>query len=418
MNCLKTAIAVGCVLLAYVHSAQGRQAVYDKDGKVKTVEERKSDENAKSQEKANAASAPAGGSGSGSGTSAEFRKSVRDAKASTREEKEKGEKALKNYDFVGSELKGNLRPVRKEGKWGYISSFNGSYVKVRIPVIYDELRFTTNDLYGVKLGNKWGFVNSYGAVQVPIQFDELIRGFEGRTTALVLKEGKQFEIDRLGGEIGQKTDLATGKMETVKMTGSASIVDARDKQTYSTIKIGNQTWLAENLGAATFKNGDLIPEAKTAAEWNEASKQQKPAWCYYNNDPENGKIYGKIYNHYAVADLRGLAPEGWKVASTEDYALLVKTIRFDSKNAMKSKSGWLINEGTNSSGFTALPGGYRHGADFSNVGKYGIWWTSTPGAKPTEAAYRSIDADSKYSRELDGSDNTKDEGYYVRCVLL
>jgi uncharacterized protein (TIGR02145 family) len=81
------------------------------------------------------------------------------------------------------------------------------------------------------------------------------------------------------------------------------------------IKIGTQIWATRNLDASTFRNGDTIPEAKTDEEWKAAGNDKKPAWCYYNNDPANGKKYGKLYNYYAVKDKRGLAPEGWHIPS-------------------------------------------------------------------------------------------------------
>ncbi len=89
------------------------------------------------------------------------------------------------------------------------------------------------------------------------------------------------------------------------------------------IKIGTQTWSAKNLDVSTFRNGNPIPEAITNEEWEKAGKQGKPVWCYYNNDPKNGKIYGKLYNWYAVNDKRGLAPEGWHVPTDAEWATLI-----------------------------------------------------------------------------------------------
>lgn len=76
-----------------------------------------------------------------------------------------------------------------------------------------------------------------------------------------------------------------------------------------TIKIGKQIWMKENLSVSKFRNGDVIPEAKTNEEWVEAILQKKPAWCYYENQRGNELIYGKLYNVYAVIDSIGLAPE-------------------------------------------------------------------------------------------------------------
>jgi hypothetical protein len=87
------------------------------------------------------------------------------------------------------------------------------------------------------------------------------------------------------------------------------------QNTNSTIKIGSQIWASQNLEVITFRNGDNIPEAKTDEEWRTAEKEKKAVWCYYNNESENGKKYGKLYNWYAVSDSRGLAPKCYHVPS-------------------------------------------------------------------------------------------------------
>lgn len=154
------------------------------------------------------------------------------------------------------------------------------------------------------------------------------------------------------------------------------------------IRIGTQTWMAENLNVESFRNGDLIPEAKTKDEWKKAGEEGKPAWCYYQNDPENGKKYGKLYNWHAVNDSRGLAPEGWSIPSLADYYLLEKQVKkmkdvYGDVNRhsgikLKSIEGWKYNgNGTNESKFEALPGGYRNNRGFWDVGECGYWWTST-----------------------------------------
>jgi hypothetical protein len=89
-----------------------------------------------------------------------------------------------------------------------------------------------------------------------------------------------------------------------------------------TVKIGSQVWSTRNLDVSTFRNGDPIPEAKTDEEWKDAGNNQQPAWRYYNNDPANGKKYGKLYNWFAVVDPRGLAPVGWHVPTQQEWVAL------------------------------------------------------------------------------------------------
>jgi uncharacterized protein (TIGR02145 family) len=144
-------------------------------------------------------------------------------------------------------------------------------------------------------------------------------------------------------------------------------------------KIGNQVWTNENLNVEHFRNGDLIPESKTATEWEAAGNAKKPAWCYYDNDPKNGKKYGKLYNWYAVNDTRGLAPDGWHVPTDLEWPLLEFNLGDDAGKKMKSSSGWNHNgNGTNSSGFAGLPGGCRfYDGSFGNVGSIGCWWSAS-----------------------------------------
>jgi len=183
------------------------------------------------------------------------------------------------------------------------------------------------------------------------------------------------------------------------------------------VKIGNQEWASENLNVSTFRNGDAIPEAQTREAWVKAGEEGKPAWCYYDNDPENGNKYGRLYNWYAVTDPRGLAPSGWHIPSDEEWTTLADNLGGDDDAAgkkMKSKAGWYDNgNGSNTSGFSGLPGGGRNDdGPFYYIGSYGTWWSSTEDS-----------ADGAWGRGLsygDGSvdrgDGSKTHGFSVRCL--
>jgi len=146
------------------------------------------------------------------------------------------------------------------------------------------------------------------------------------------------------------------------------------------VRIGNQIWMAQNLNVSQFRNGDSIPHVKTAEDWEKAGKEQKPAWCYYNNDPANESRYGKLYNWYAVNDARGLAPAGWHIPSDMEWKQLTDHLGGNdlAGKKMKSTQGWARNgNGTNESGFGGLPGGYRYDYGFFNYGElFAIWWAS------------------------------------------
>src|SRR5665647_2153473 len=140
------------------------------------------------------------------------------------------------------------------------------------------------------------------------------------------------------------------------------------------VTICTQVWMLKNLDVSTYRNGDLIPEVTDQTAW---ATLTTGAWCYNNNDPAVGVIYGKLYNWYAVNDPRGLAPTGWHVPSDAEWTTLSTCLGGDAvAGGAKKETGtthWTSpNTGaTNSSGFTALPGGLRdRTGPFYNVAKY------------------------------------------------
>ena len=192
---------------------------------------------------------------------------------------------------------------------------------------------------------------------------------------------------------------------------------AEVKDIRNSIKIDNQVWSNENLNVDHFRNGDIIPEAKTAEEWKAAGNAKRPAWCYYDNDPKNGNKYGKLYNWYAVNDTRVLAPAGWHVPSDAEWTILSTFLGGEDVAGikMKSTSGWNDNgNGTNSSGFSGLPGGYRgYDRNFSSVGYDGSWWSASE-YNETDAWYRELYY--SYYSNLSRSKANKFYGFSVRCV--
>jgi clan AA aspartic protease (TIGR02281 family) len=130
------------------------------------------------------------------------------------------------------------------------------------------------------------------------------------------------------------------------------------------VKIGTQTWMSENLNVSTFRNGDPIPEAKSIEEWKNYCNTKEPAFWYLNINPENGKKYGKLYNYYAIADSREIAPFGWHVSTKFDWQKLSAYLGGDEKAGKKIKStqGWISSDGKSGNGlniynFLALAGG-------------------------------------------------------------
>ncbi len=208
-------------------------------------------------------------------------------------------------------------------------------------------------------------------------------------------------------------NLTNGKGNNAKTN---SYQNKQSNSIIKEVKIGNQIWMAENLNVDKFRNGDPIPEAKSYEEWNRAGENKQPAWCYYDNDPSNGKKYGKLYNWYAVNDPRGLAPNGWHIPNDEEWTKLTEYLggEMEAGNKMKNTSGWHKYNGTNESGFLGLPGGGRSNiGEFYNVGGSGDWWSSTETYLST-AWYRNLGYG--FGGLSRNGYTYKDYGLSVRCL--
>lgn len=189
----------------------------------------------------------------------------------------------------------------------------------------------------------------------------------------------------------------------------------KDGNVYKSVQIGNQVWLAENLNTSYYRNGDKIPEAKTEREWEAYGNEGIGAWCYYENDAANGKKYGKLYNWYAVKDPRGFAPKGWHVPSDAEWTTLMASLggEDDAGAKMKSNSGWENDgNGTNESGFSALPGGFRSdGRGFVKIGSVAAFWSSSEKSRSYASGWAL-----GYDSEVDPEDIDKYWGCSIRCI--
>ena len=144
---------------------------------------------------------------------------------------------------------------------------------------------------------------------------------------------------------------------------------------YSTVQIGDQCWFAENLRTTTYLNGDAISQNLSDGDWQSTTSG---AMAFYISGP----AYGGLYNWYAVDDARGLCPSGWHVPTDEEWTILTDHLGGElvAGGQMKSNYGWFLGgNGTNSSGFSGLPGGGRFtNGLFNNAGLDGNWWSSSP----------------------------------------
>ena len=248
------------------------------------------------------------------------------------------------------------------------------------------------------------------------------------------------EIDPAGGNaysITSTTELLSVPYalhaKTANSVNSGGFCADIDGNVYKTIKIGNQVWMAENLKTTRYRNGEAISNVKDPIPWGTTTSG---AWCDYKNLPLNGNKYGHLYNWYAVADPRNIAPEGWHVPTVSEWVELRNYLianggnwdetQTDNKIAksLAACTNWQNNSTTegsvgndilqnNSSGFNALPGSYRNfDSTFKYIGSYSMWWSSTA-SSTTNAYYRYLYV---FRVETMKASVQKVCGFSVRCV--
>ena len=188
-----------------------------------------------------------------------------------------------------------------------------------------------------------------------------------------------------------------------------------DSNGYDTVHLGTQIWLKQNLNTTHYKNGSVIPNITDSAAW---SGMSTGARCYYNNDSATySATYGALYNWYVV-NSGNLCPTGWHVPTNTEWTTLTAYLGgvVIAGSELKATTFWNSpNTGaTNSSGFTALPGGSRYFNDYYLVGYYGFWWCSTGFEfNTTDAWCTNMVANSSYVNYFC---NDKHFGYSVRCL--
>jgi uncharacterized protein (TIGR02145 family) len=234
------------------------------------------------------------------------------------------------------------------------------------------------------------------------------------------------DILKLTGTSGIYTTIVMDVPTTSKTItfGFVACTDG-DNNNYQVVNIGTQGWMAENLKTTKLNNGTSITNITADAAW---AARSTAAFCWYNNDETTYKsLYGAIYNWFTV-NTGLLCPTGWHVPTDTEFNTLEIYLGIPPANVdiygwrgtnegakLKSSTGWATGEnGINSSGFSALPGGYRYGATgaYSAIGLLSYWWSSTPDVVPN-SWYRRLDGTS--SQVYKGTTD-KVAGKYIRCL--
>lgn len=199
--------------------------------------------------------------------------------------------------------------------------------------------------------------------------------------------------------------------------GSGGQIADIDGNTYNTIWIGSQKWMAENLKTTKYNDISSIPNILNNSEWGELSTG---AYCWYNNDHASyAHIYGALYNWFAIESGK-LCPSGWHVPSDAEWTILT-----DYLGGIEIAGGKLKETGTmhwkepntgatNEAGFSALPGGHRLPiGQFNNICSNGFWWSATE----DDSTYGAIDrVMGYYYNQVYRSSSYKQWGYSVRCL--
>ena len=223
--------------------------------------------------------------------------------------------------------------------------------------------------------------------------------------------------------IGGKTcsfvrEIVTGENPT---NNYGSNITDMDGNVYKTVVIGTQTWMAENLKTNKYSDGTPIPNVKEDTQW---SQLKTGAWCNYNNNDSLGKIYGKLYNWYAVSPStngnKNVCPTGWHVPTDSEWINgLTNYLGGESVAGGKlKKEGFTYwdspnSDATNSSLFSGIGSGIRE-----NVGKYhslklyASFWSSTDYNEYNSGSFHLRNNNS--STSLD--DFGKDYGFSIRCL--
>jgi len=216
-----------------------------------------------------------------------------------------------------------------------------------------------------------------------------------------------FATNAVGTSYG---DTVTFTTPVTFVCGTNSVT--YDGHVYPTISIGTQCWFQENLRTTIYRNGDAIPAGLSNALWSAANSGAQTIYGEGgSNEAANLAAYGRLYNGYAVTDSRGVCPAGWHVSNDGDWSTLEAHVGGSSVAATELMSPSPIWNGTNSSGFSAVSGGFRDSnGGPSGVGVYNFIWTSTAGLGGivTRVIYGAPDV----SRQIFSANF----GFSIRCI--
>lgn len=228
---------------------------------------------------------------------------------------------------------------------------------------------------------------------------------------------RAYATNSAGTGYGEQIQFVT----LIDYTGQTGTIKDIDGNTYPTIGIGSQIWMAENLKTTKYSDGTPIQNVNADETW---SVLASGAYCDYNNSNAYSDIYGRLYNWYVAEsnNPKKVCPAGWHVPDWRELSIL-PDIREGIVGGKLKETGtahWISpnTDATNETKFTALPGGHRdYSGIFSSIGNYGYWWSSTD--------YKQIiGGSSAWSINLSFNSgivkitysSSKREGFSIRCI--
>lgn len=281
------------------------------------------------------------------------------------------------------------------------AGFSAEGSSTRIPYLgniegnYPEVRFNSGGISGLTAILEAGFFSADSG-HITIKF-----------SGIPAKAGTAYFLLKIGGK-------------SCTLYRQVGIAD-REGNSYETISIGTQVWMKQNLNTAFYRNGDSIPYLASDTAWSNANSG---AFCMQTETPDAEFFFGKLYNWHALADPRGLCPEGFHIPADEEWLQMETFLGGKGGAGGKMKTKGIQEEGSglwfspnsgasNSSGFSGIPGGYRkpEGVLFS-LGQYGYWWTSSA-VDEANAWYRSL---SFLNPASNRNFSSKISGKSIRCI--
>jgi len=241
-------------------------------------------------------------------------------------------------------------------------------------------------------------------------FSDWMTGLSATTTYYV----RAFATSSAGTGYGNQIKFTT----LIDYSGQTGTVSDVDGNTYPTIGIGGQIWMAKNLATTKFQDGTAIPLVTGNTTWASLSTA---AYCYYNNSLDNKTNYGGLYNFYTIDPSingnKNVCPTGWHVPTDMEFITLFMYLGQGQAGQKLKESGtshWLSsNTGTNQSGFSALPGGVRYDGNgmFDQIGYDCLFWSSTSSGVNTVNLQISDNA-----ANVNYTSNNKVFGFSIRCL--